>query len=411
MEVLTMYKTSSNFSVSCFRNRVVAWLLLTIFLYSFVPSVSFAQQPTATISALSGEVLVSGQTVIVGTILSAGDTIRTQAGASVVLELSDGSEIHLGEKTQINIADLTQTATGVRVSYIKLLAGRLRALLSPGHQQEGSSFTIETPNAQVGVKFSQPDVEVSYDPEKQETVGIAHTIELIATNLLTDETKLVPVGSSVIIIGMMMKVIAGTTAAAIAAGTETVAAETATGIGTGTKVAIGAGAVAAAGGVAAVAVSSGDENDGDNSGDNDANTDLSGTWSCSGSCFTSGPEKAGCFPDSPVYIMGEGYEGLCFFSGSPYKVIQSGNMLSGSLIDPNFATQILTGSISGDQVSFTIEIPDASTTMYNGTIDWNTMQIHGDFFGSGYCVSQNPELGTVFITWSGNFAMTINKSN
>ena len=92
-----MYKTSSNFRVSCFRNQVVAWLLLVIFSCSFAPSVSMAQQPTATISALSGEVLVSGQSVTVRTALRAGDTIQTQAGASAVLELSDGSEIHFGD--------------------------------------------------------------------------------------------------------------------------------------------------------------------------------------------------------------------------------------------------------------------------------------------------------------------------
>ncbi len=118
-----MYQTSSNFRISNFRHRVVAWLLLTMFSLSFVPSVSFAQQPTATLSALSGDVLVSGQAATVGTALRAGDTIQTQAGASAVLALPDGSEIQLGEKTQINIDDLSQTATGARASSIKLLAG------------------------------------------------------------------------------------------------------------------------------------------------------------------------------------------------------------------------------------------------------------------------------------------------
>ncbi len=281
MEV-TMYKMSSNFSISYFRYRLLAWIMLTVLCFSFMPSVSLAQQSTATIKDLSGNVLVSGQAATVGIALRTGDTIQTQAGASAVLELSDGNEIQLGEKTQINIDDLAQTATGARVSSIKLLAGWLRAFLSSGHQQEGSSFTIETPNAQLGVKFSQPDVEVSYNPEKMETVGIAHTIELIATNLLTGETKLVPVGSSVIIIGMMMKVIAGTTAADITAGTEaaaaeTAAAETAAGMGTAAKVAIGAGALAAVGGIAAVA--GGGDGGGDGDGDNGTPTyDATVTW-------------------------------------------------------------------------------------------------------------------------------------
>ena len=146
-----MWNTSSSFSVSVFRHRGVAWLLLVIFVSSFAPAVSFAQQPTAAISALSGNVLVSGQTAKTGAVLRSGDTLQTQAGASVVLRLSDGSEIQFGEKTQINIADLAQTSTGARVSTIKLLAGWLRAKLSAEHQRQGSAFTVETPNAQIGV--------------------------------------------------------------------------------------------------------------------------------------------------------------------------------------------------------------------------------------------------------------------
>jgi hypothetical protein len=256
-----MYKLSPDIHISCFRRRAFAWIMLTVFCGSLLPAVGFAQQPTATIKSLSGAVLVSGQAAQVGAVLTTGDSIQTQAGASVVLELSDGSDIHLGEQTQLSMAALAQTGGGARVSKLSLLRGWLRAFLSPDHQQEGSAFTVETPNAQVGVKFSQPDVEVRYDPEKQETIGIAHAVELIAINLLTNEKIVVPVGSSVIITGLMLKVITGTTAAAIAAETETAITETSTGMGAGTKVAIGAGALAAAGGVTAVVASSGDEDE------------------------------------------------------------------------------------------------------------------------------------------------------
>ena len=287
-----MYPTSSHFSILNFRHPVTAWLLLTVFSLSFVPSVSFAQQPTATISALSGDVLVPGQTATVGTALQAGDTVQTQAGASAVLALSDGSEIQLGENTQINIDDLSQTGTGARASSIKLLAGWLRALLSPGHQQEGSSFTIETPNAQLGVKFSQPDIEVSYDPATQETIGIAHTVALMAKNLLTDEAMLVPVGSSVIIVGTTIKIVAGILAIAGATeaattGTGTTGAGTSStgtsGMGTGTKVAIGAGAAAAAGGVVALA-------SGADGGDDESENveDSSRLWFFTGNCVAQG---------------------------------------------------------------------------------------------------------------------------
>jgi hypothetical protein len=274
-----MCKTSLHVHISSFRSHRLVWVVLAILTWSCLPSMSLAQQPTATISALSGMVLVNGQEKGKGTVLSAGDLLETQAGASVMLEFLDGSSLELGENTKLDIAELSQTATGARVSRMKLLWGRIRANLSAGHQQAGSTFDIETPNALVGVKFSQPDVEVSYDPAKQETVGIAHTVELIAINLLTNEQIVVPVGSSVIIAGVILKIIAGTTAAAIAAesgtaaaGTsaaETTTAATTGGLSTGTKIAIGAGAAIAVGGVAAIAASTGEEDEnGGNGGNN-----------------------------------------------------------------------------------------------------------------------------------------------
>ena len=271
-----MYTKTSHFCLSMFYHRTATWLLLVIFLSSLAPSMSLAQQPTATISTVSGTVLVNGQEKGQGTVLSAGDVLETQAGASVVLELSDGSLLELGENTKLDIAELSQTAAGARVSHLKLLWGHIRTKLSSGHQQAGATFDIETPNALIGVKFSQPDVEVSYDPEKQETIGVAHTVELIAINLVTNEQITVPVGSTVIIVGLVMKVVSGTTAAAIVAGVAAAEAEIATAatattttaarIGKGTMIAIGAGAAVAVGGVA-LAASSGDDGCGGDQGD------------------------------------------------------------------------------------------------------------------------------------------------
>ena len=289
-----MYKTSLNFNISCFRHRACAWIVLTAFFCSFLPSVSFAQQPTATISTLRGTVLVNGQQHDQGTVLSAGDVIETQSGSRVVLELSDGSLLEVSENTKLDIAALSQTVTGARTSRVKLWWGRLRAKLAPGHQAEGSKFDIETPNALVGVKFSQPDVEVSYDPANAETVALALTVALAVKNFVTDEEKIIPIGSIAIITALGIKVMSGavatgvivaetaagvgaTEAAATGAGTAVGAAQTgaatvaaAAGIGTGTMIAIGAGAAAAVGGVVAIAAGSNDNDDSD--------IDIIGLW-------------------------------------------------------------------------------------------------------------------------------------
>jgi hypothetical protein len=404
MEVI-MCKTSSSFSVSCFRHRGAAWLLLVIFVSSFAPAVSLAQQPTATISALSGTVLVSGQTAKTGAVLHTGDTLQTQAGASAVLVLSDGSELQLGENTQVNLADLAQTATGARVSRVKMLWGRIRAKLSPGHQQAGSSFDIETPNALVGVKFSQPDVEVSYDPAKQETIGIAHTVELMVKNLLTGEIMHVPVGSTVIITAIGIKVIAGivgavsassastTTTSSTATGTASTGAST--GLSAGTIVAIGAG-VAAVGGVAAVVASSGNDN-GSNSGNSDGIREGISTWILDEEGTTSG-----CVNFAPGARNGP---------YGPYRrvlsVEKTGDNLIGSGVCPNPDTPMsLEGTISGTNIQFRRYGPGC-TPGYS--IDWNYVgsirghHITGTFSGGSASVDFN---GSECST-SGTFTVTI----
>lgn len=154
--------------------RTITWIVLFTLISTLTPAVSRAQeQPTATISTFNGAVLVNGQAATTGVVLRSGDVVETQGGGSVVLTLSDGSQLDIGEQTRLDVSELTRTVSGARVSRVKLMWGWMRAKLSPDHQHEGSRFEIDTPNAVIGVKFSQPDVEVSYDPAKQETVAFA----------------------------------------------------------------------------------------------------------------------------------------------------------------------------------------------------------------------------------------------
>jgi hypothetical protein len=164
-----------------------------------------AQQPTATIKSLNGQVLVSiqGKAPVVGTkgtILQSGDIIETQSGAQAVLLLSEGSELRLGQNTKIDMATLAQRPeTKARTSRIKLLYGKIQAFLSPGHQKEGSSFTIDTPNATAGVKFSRPVIEASYDPKTKTSLFKTYTVPLTITNRSTKKVSQVPQGSQAII--------------------------------------------------------------------------------------------------------------------------------------------------------------------------------------------------------------------
>lgn len=177
--------------------RRVGLFLAVCFCLFVLAGVVAQAQPTVTVSSFSGQVMISlhGQTpkvAAVGDVLQAGDVITTLVGAEVVLTFSEGSELHLGEKTKIDIAALTQSQAGARKSNVKLLNGRVRAFLSPGHQKKGSAFTVETPNATAGVKFSHPEVEISYDPETRTTLILAYTVPVIVRNLITKEFASMP---------------------------------------------------------------------------------------------------------------------------------------------------------------------------------------------------------------------------
>lgn len=158
------------------------------------------QQPTAEILFLRGEALVffqggSPMPASVNMVLREGDTIRTHAGANLILQLSDGSELIIAENTNINIAKLAEDPqTGARTSRLVLLWGKARSLVSAGHQAKGSSYTIETPNAFTDIQFSQPDSEVLYDPGTSTTTVMPHRFDVVVTNRVTNDTVRIPEG-------------------------------------------------------------------------------------------------------------------------------------------------------------------------------------------------------------------------
>ena len=163
-----------------------------------IPSLTEIQQPTATITSLNGRVLVSIQqeapTIgITETVLRPGDEIQTHDGATATLKLSDGSEVKLGEKTNMTISVLSEDSqTKTRTSRLELWQGSLRSILSSEHQKPGSSFTVQTPNTLVGVTSSEPDSEVMYIPEVNITIVNAHKSHVVVTNLLTGASKVIP---------------------------------------------------------------------------------------------------------------------------------------------------------------------------------------------------------------------------
>jgi hypothetical protein len=193
IQVKAMYrKTHYLRQQQSFRIGIVVMMILS----SIMSLKGFAAQPTATIVSLTGTVQTifqNGEVMVatVGLSLQTGDIIETQNGSEIVLEFSDGSQLEISENTRLDLADLLEdVGTGARTSVIKLAWGKLRAILSPGHQEEGSAFSVETPNSLVGVKFSQPIITVAYDLETDTTTIDAETVDVVVTNLRTQRTEL-----------------------------------------------------------------------------------------------------------------------------------------------------------------------------------------------------------------------------
>ncbi|MCP4396506.1 MAG: hypothetical protein GY801_04210 [bacterium] len=353
--------------------------------------------PTAILSAVDGNVRVNNQQTETGAVLSAEDKITTQAGTTAELTLSDGSRLALEENSRLTLAELTHTAAGARISYLKLQKGRVRAFLSQEHQHEGSAFTIETPNARIDATFSEPDIEVSYSAEKAETVGLAHTVTLMAKNLTTDETKVVPVGSTVIIASMTIKVLTGgteaiaevndskipkegliaqekdsveiiaTEAIGVASASEVVptAGTAATSIGTGKLVAIGAGALAGIGGIVAIASGSGGGEDSNPTSPSPSGESAPNpTPTDNGECADQAGSYRGTY--SALYCDGLNYTGIwtaeatsdCSFTtyndwGKWFEGTIAGNALTGSGTDNECGTINFSGTLLGNEVNGT----------------------------------------------------------
>lgn len=148
-------------------NRILFILTFVIIVGCWVPTLRAAEQSTAMIKELNGDVLVSGSTLArIGTHLYSGDTIQTQTGASVILQLAGGSHLALGEKTNVDIIRLHQTSVeGAWESYVKLAWGQIRISLSTAYQKSPeSTFEVETPDIVIAMKASRPDIEIFYDP-------------------------------------------------------------------------------------------------------------------------------------------------------------------------------------------------------------------------------------------------------
>lgn len=189
------------------KHRLFTCYVFTAFLgLSFIISSARAQQPAAILVSLAGDVSVSIQGGSpmrgnVGITLHEGDSIRTRAGASAIVELSDRSTLELAENTAVTISILVEDSqTGTSRSNLDLWWGSLRSVVPVNQTQNSSSITVQTSNARTDLtspsqNLSVSDSEVIFDPQINTTTAIAHKFDVVVTNLLTEESLLIPEGS------------------------------------------------------------------------------------------------------------------------------------------------------------------------------------------------------------------------
>ncbi len=130
---------------------------------------------TAAIQSLTGQVEVKRKTdaqwvpALVGMRLIERDEIRAYAGASAVLDLSDGSTLFVAENSRIVVTKLeVDPKTNARQVLFHLVVGKVRAVVADAAitlvRARQSNFAISTPTAVAAVRGTL--YEVSYHPDR-----------------------------------------------------------------------------------------------------------------------------------------------------------------------------------------------------------------------------------------------------
>lgn len=121
----------------------------------------------------------SSTQLMVGDILTEGDSVSATALSSALLVFSNGTEITVEENTSFNIAKLEQAPFGGSQSYEQLQAdpSQSQALLELNYGelgfhvkklQPGSTFDIETPLGTAAIRGTKGTVKLFYNVERGE---------------------------------------------------------------------------------------------------------------------------------------------------------------------------------------------------------------------------------------------------
>ncbi len=144
-----------------------------------------AQSEVGTLASVVGQVEVQRggggdwQPAMVGAPLLPSDRIRTSTGAAAKLVFVDDSVTDLAESTQVEIEKYTiEPEASEHRSLLRLLAGKLEAMVDERYKQPQWRYEIETPTAIARVHGAR--FILSYDVAKEHTdaVGLEGSVEV-----------------------------------------------------------------------------------------------------------------------------------------------------------------------------------------------------------------------------------------
>jgi hypothetical protein len=139
--------------------------LVVVLLPLTIASPGFSQTPVAgTISTASGMVQVQRATTVApagpGSAVNVGDRIITGPGGHAVITLTDGSELELGESSNLVIDNHALAPAGGRAAtQVSLFGGVLRSVVNA--TGGAPNFEVHTPNAVAAVRGTRWDTAYS----------------------------------------------------------------------------------------------------------------------------------------------------------------------------------------------------------------------------------------------------------
>lgn len=149
--------------------RITTYILLIIILIIIIQLFMFpvwaGSQVSAVVTYLSGKVeSAHGIQVKLGDRFKTGDRIKTGPRATLELKLEDGSMVKLGEKTTVEVADLTRDTSGKKSYVFKIIIGKVRALVTQ-FTVNRDRFELQGPTAMAGISGSDLGAEVTPEDE------------------------------------------------------------------------------------------------------------------------------------------------------------------------------------------------------------------------------------------------------